>query len=696
MQTHGKIIGYDTETRLIAPGNEAPVMVCLSYDDGTGHKGVDLAPQGVKRFAAWLADPRIVLVAHHGSFDAVVLMQAAYLYFGEEFGLHFAQLMFAAMAQGRVICTMLRQKLAELALGKMWKTHAKANLPSQAHLPAKKKAGVYSLAGCMWFHFKIDRGEDKAEGSVRYRYAEVEGVPVREWPPYFYKYALQDATDALHLYRRQQETYADSGCFRVEGDRCRAAFTLRLAEVWGLRTDGKEVEALHDYCTDVVNKIDVKLLAAGLMREKWAKGDLRYAKHEAMIRAEVAKAYAGAGVEPPLTKPSKTHPKGQIKLDSETLQGIPALYEGKDHPYGLLIEMSKASMARDILNKYNPALRLGTIVPLHAFYNPLLTTGRTSATKYVQTPPRSSLDCFGCGLSARKIPSGSPKCPKCGGYVADVRRCYVARKGYVYGFVDYDQLELCTLGQSQHDLHGSSAIGDAINQGLDLHCVLGEELMGEGIGYEEFKRRKNAGDKVCLDWRQWAKGGNFGLPGKLGVNGLIAYMRGYGVYLTKAQAKKLITIWTSKWSDMPTYFRAIKAMGLGVYGSKTTITHPRTGLIRGDVELPAACNFLFQGLAAAGALDAGFHLAWEMYAQPTSALYGSRNCFFLHDEWGAEHPETRAPEAADRQSQVQRDVMQRWCPNVAIRGAAPALSRRWYKGADEVRNAEGRLQLWTP
>ena len=689
-----RIIGIDTETHLITPGRQAPRLVCMSYDDGAHERGIDLAPEGIRRFLAWISRRDTVLVAHNMAFDATVLIEAAVQYFGPEYGLYAAQLVFQAYAQGRLVCTVLRETLADLARGAMGVTHGKAALPSQAQLPHRKKAGIYSLAGCMWRHFRIDRGEDKAEDAVRYRYHEVEGLPVAEWGADFQRYALQDSTDVFNLYQSQQRKHRHTGCFDVQTERCKAAFTLRLAEIWGIRTDGPEVVKLHTHCRKVVDAIDTRLLAAGLMRERYVKGAVVYSVLQKRVREWVASAYTSAGEEPPRTNPSKTHEHGQVKTDTETLEGIATLYEGLAHSYRPLVDMAKAGLARGLLAKYIPTLLRGTILPIHARYNPLLTTGRTSASDYAQTPPRDCLDCYACGLTASAVPAGAEVCPQCGEYIGDVRRCYKAREGYVYGFVDYDQLELCTLGQSCVDLLGHSTIADAINAGLDLHSLLGAELMG-GATYQEFDARKKT-DRTIADWRARAKGANFGLPGKLGVGGLQRYLRAFGAYVTMRQARHIKETWSQQWPDMNEFFRAVYSMGFAGFGSTATIRHPRTGLIRGECELPSACNFMFQGLAASGALDAGFHLAQEMYCAPKSPLFGSRICLFLHDEWGMEHPETKAPEAADRASAIMRGVMQHWTPDVEIRGAEPALMQRWYKGAQMVRDASGRLQVWRP
>jgi DNA polymerase-1 len=80
-----------------------------------------------------------------------------------------------------------------------------------------------------------------------------------------------------------------------------------------------------------------------------------------------------------------------------------------------------------------------------------------------------------------------------------------------------------------------------------------------------------------------------------------------------------------------------------------------------------------------------------------SPLLGSRAILLFHDEIVAEHPVAVAPEAAERLSECMVESLRWTCPGMykAVK-AAPTLMPRLYKGADEVRDANGRLIPWEP
>ena len=84
------------------------------------------------------------------------------------------------------------------------------------------------------------------------------------------------------------------------------------------------------------------------------------------------------------------------------------------------------------------------------------------------------------------------------------------------------------------------------------------------------------------------------------------------------------------------------------------------------------------------------------YTGGPSPLLGSRIPGFFHDELLGEHPRSKAHDAATRISEVMRDVMRWYCPDLA--GAAkaePTLMKRWYKSAEKVVH-RGRLVPWEP
>jgi len=124
-------------------------------------------------------------------------------------------------------------------------------------------------------------------------------------------------------------------------------------------------------------------------------------------------------------------------------------------------------------------------------------------------------------------------------------------------------------------------------------------------------------------------------------------------------------------------------------------THFKSGRIRGDVGFCDGCNNGFQGLTADGARNAHFNVMAECYGVPDSPLYGCRPVLFVHDEIIIEAPAYRAHEAVLRLRELMLETMAKWIPDVPLAGDV-ALMRRWYKGANEVRDASGRIIPWEP
>lgn len=108
-------------------------------------------------------------------------------------------------------------------------------------------------------------------------------------------------------------------------------------------------------------------------------------------------------------------------------------------------------------------------------------------------------------------------------------------------------------------------------------------------------------------------------------------------------------------------------------------------------------NTPFQGLGAAAAKRAMWLVCREMYTDRRSVLWGSRLVLNVHDELLAEMPEATAPEAGDRMALIMRETLKTFVPDLAKSVEAdPALCRTMNKGAQMVRDARGRLQVWEP
>lgn len=502
----------------------------------------------------------------------------------------------------------------------------------------KKYMGKLSLNHLYqkYYGTSLDKGKD----SWRYKYEELENTPIRDWPKAAYDYALNDAIATWDVYGEQEES-------PDEWLQMRGAWALHLISVHGIITDGEPITKLEKELVDHIASIKDSLLTSQLVRMD-KKGKI--VKNTKLIR-ETVERYLGDKVE--RTKSSKRYPKGQVKIDSNALlrTGDESLYQ--------LIDYSETEK---ILTTYIPLLKQGTETPINARFNVLVGTGRTSCSKpNLQNQPRKP----------------------------GVRECYIPRPGFSFVACDYDTLELRALAQVCYDALGYSDMRDALIEGKDLHLLLASSLLN--IDYAEAERGKNEGDKKIKDARQFAKIGNFGFAGGLGVEAFVKYAAGVGYSTNEAEATILRNAWFSQWREMRAYFNV--ASNISSVGSRR-VTVPFSGRIRGGVSFTQAANTPFQGTAADGAKLAGFALQWECWVDRESPLYGCRPVVFIHDEYIVEVPTPRVHTAAKRIEEVMNEHMSIVIPSVPITSSAHAMDR-WYKDAEAVFNGNGELIPFT-
>jgi len=229
-------------------------------------------------------------------------------------------------------------------------------------------------------------------------------------------------------------------------------------------------------------------------------------------------------------------------------------------------------------------------------------------------------------------------------------------------------------------------MAEAINSGRDLHLALAADLAK--CSYDEAVARRKAGDAEIKRLRGLAKVPNFGLPGGLGVEGLVGYAQNsYGVTLSTGEAEALRAAWFSAWPEMKGYFSEVmRAVDRGY-----VIQH-RTRRRRGAVGFTDGANTYFQGLVADGAKTALIEVVKGCWLDSSSPLYGARPVAFVHDEIICECPEERAPEAAEELARVMVAAMRPFTPAVSM-SADPWASRVWRKGLEGERDANGRLVI---
>jgi DNA polymerase-1 len=367
------------------------------------------------------------------------------------------------------------------------------------------------------------------------------------------------------------------------------------------------------------------------------------------------------------------------------------------------------------------ALGLRITIPITLFPNVLLETNRTSYFGVIQLLPRN------------------------GG----VRECFIARPGCVYYSCDYGGLELCSWSQICLWMGHGSKLAEAINTGLNVHTYLGAKMAG--TTYEELKQRIDSGDKIAKELRGAAKWGNFGFMADMGPvrlvhqlrqqgqdtphpagpitkNGIRVY-RGQRLCLTIGGADRcggpgrMVTEWNKRsiaptckkciecaawikeewrkaWPEHEPYFKTIqKISDLGWQ------RHPISKRIRGGVDYSAAANGFFQELAAQGAKAALRAVTREQYDSAyrpkdlggeRSILFNrSRSIAFLHDELFGEIQRDILHDGIMRIDTVMEDEMKQYIPDVRCK-VEPTAMEHWFKQAQPVWDAGGRLQVWQP
>lgn len=329
-----------------------------------------------------------------------------------------------------------------------------------------------------------------------------------------------------------------------------------------------------------------------------------------------------------------------------------------------------------------------------------------------------------------------------------VRDCIVARPGCGFASVDFKGGELVTFSQSAIYRVGWSNLADALNAGLDAHAALGATMLG--WSYERMAAalgdKAHPDHKIAKAFRQCAKWGNFGfLGGMREVKFALtqrrqgedtphptgpsiiwdgkAFVPGYkGLRLCilvrgaeRCSAVK-ITEWNRRpcppvckvcvevaadirrafmqqWTEAQPYldWHARNADQVG------WVEQHYTRRIRGGVDYNSEANGDFQALLADIAKNACCRITREMYVDLGTSLYGARMPSFQHDETFIEAALPVLPEVAERATVVMVEEFRLGCPDVAAACAAePAIAERWWKSMEMVRDAAGRLVLWTP
>lgn len=617
----------DVETRLLTAGLNVPPLVSVASARVDRVEGTRLARADVtltsgrhdnlKHALDILNNDNgdCFLVGHNVAFDLAVI--ATYL---PETWPHVWQ----AVEDRRVIDTLVADKLFRIRQG----TH---------------KHHKYSLAKLVERWLGIDLSAEK-DGDVRTSYADVEGLPLDQWPQAYIDYAKDDVVHTANMFKRLivDGGFRSRAVFEELRRQSRANFDLRLMSFWGLRTDGPYAETLEERFRWHFDELRDLPISEGLIRPNGT-------KDMAAIRERVERCYT-LGVE--RTKTGQVSTSRDVLLNS----GDPALEA-----------LGNLSAVEKVLSNFIPILRGGAEAPVHTYFNVLVESGRTSSRRP--------------NLQNIKRDGG-------------IREAFVARDGCIFIGADYSTLELRTFAQVQLEWFGQSEMADAVRQGKDLHLEFAASLAG--VTYQEACDLYFGGDKEMKRLRSLSKVANFGYAGGLGARTFVTYAKGMGVVVSETEARHLRTQWLRKWRTADKYLKRIGHKANRAHGDRFSMTQGlEGGRERGGCTYTSGANTMFQGLAADGAKEAAALIVSECYNDPGSVLYGCRPVLAIHDEFCLEapdDPELTLPRAL-RLCHLMEAGMEVACPDVPI-VAEPFVMRRWSKDAGFEFDDNLRIKPW--
>jgi len=654
-------IAFDLETHLIRPGMLFPKGVCVSTFDGV-KRDLMLMQFGVARIVQLLKDPNIILVGHNVAFDlGVICAEAIDLGYDAH---EIMTLVFAAYAEDRIVDTMIRSMLVDIAEGTF------------QEIEGQRRGKVYGLDRLAerWLNQTITqktfskKNAHKQTNSWRLHYAALDGIPIVQWPQEARDYAEEDAEityrvdEAISVWALA-EGCAAPGNIPDEFRQTRAAWVLHLMAGWGVHIDSQMVQMVRANLETQRDAAYQIMDGYGLFK-KDKLGNYKLTKkgqrsiNQKELKKLIAEGYASKGETPPTTAGRKN--KQGVRIP-EIKCGAD---EARESGHKACVAYADVANAIKLLSTYVPALERGRNgLPVTSSPNVLVASGRTSWTgPNWQNPPK----------------------------VGGVRECVIPRAGKVFVAADLDTVELRALAQCCLEMVGHSEMAAALQRGEDLHTALAAEIMG--ITYAQATALLASNDAAAEDGRDTGKRVNFGLPGGMGAKKFAITCINSGAPLIKdpnapfedhvKRAAQLREIWFKRWPEMRPYLRNAGDI-TGDFGS-CQVEQPWSGRIRGGLDYCSCANTYFQGRVADGTKLALWRLAWACYVDKNNILYGSRLVLFLHDEVILECPEEIAHLCADEIVKILCGAVQEVIPDIPIT-SKPVIMRRWFKGAKPVK-----------
>lgn len=692
-------LAIDTETHLIAPGLAAPPQVCTTWHDGK-RTGILRRKAARKFWLRQLRDPNTTICNIQLHFDAASVCAT--------YGQVMTDAVFEAYEGGRMRCGVVDQRLIDIANGCLSKVGGKKT--------------YYNLAAQMRRHFGVER--DKGKDTWRLRYAELEDVPLRLWPPEARDYAMRDAVNAFMLSGVHDES---AELLRDNTRQAYASFALYLMSCRGIRTDRRkclklikatqrELKRCRKVCEEnglldpktgkkslkaararmvaSLPKRTRKLLAGtvksiksynahreirarselqiryGLDDKEFRKAERKLAKlllkdidHKALLRKWPWEAQLYRDMRSLARKPRPFKALG-VSLTKTGLVSVnaPACIQSSDP---VLVAFATATSANSLLKKAQRML-VGASIPLQTTYESPIATGRTSSRASDAPLVGDNFQVFRRGATALEKAEHIE--------LPGQRDCIVPRDGFDFCSIDLDSAEMRGYAQVEYLHFGDSEMGRVLNAGKNPHRALAADILG--LSYEVFEGRYLAGDDACVNAAQFAKIPNFALLGGGGWRMLPDYARGMGLTIDDSFAKQLYEAFHARWKTVHVMHKHLKKFIHKRY------EHPFSRRLRYLDRYAQACNNPFQGIIADAAKWACCRLAYEQYTSRGS-LRGAYSVLFLHDEVLFELWRKYRSEHAWRATKIVIDAVNEYLPNVPMT-AKPALMTYFAKDAKTV------------
>lgn len=338
---------FDTETELIAPGNQAPHLICLTWTTLPGQAQIIhwRQAQEIARELILNATAESPLVGHNAAFDLCVL------------GRQFPDLVphiFEAYQCGAILDTAVAEKLIDIAYG----------------IDRSAEKRPYALASLADRYLGLHLDKD----TWRLRYGELKEVCLHEWPQGARDYALTDAKTTLEIFKLQQKHALPDLAAQ-----CRADFALRLASNRGFITDFKSVDRFKKQISTEFEVTQALLFKNGLLKRQKRKGEVVAVRESKKAQERLSQILG--------YKAART-PRGQIQVNEESCTA------SKDET---LIAYNRYTKLQTLMSKDVEILERGTREPVHTYFNVLVNTGRTSSSgPNMQNPRREPgvRECF--------------------------------------------------------------------------------------------------------------------------------------------------------------------------------------------------------------------------------------------------------------------------------------------------------------